>query len=369
MAVKHLKAMELQRNEIRALRRQLQLQLQANFPKNDFIVPLYLGLLMELAPGGSLPSYVRASSNPLEESLQLEFMYDIARGMRTSHKRHILHGNLNSSKVLVYPNNRLKVCDLGLSKISCNASDFPRGDAREFSSDQTVGHLQVNSLKAGRSLEGGLAIPHPQITILSLEFTKRVCVLMPVLTHPLKRRSVQMTYKDRVARLCAYTYTYLKILIGSRNAVFSYTNARGYAFVLGHGSFVVVYFEVATGAKPFPGMNPRQLIWAVKVQQKQPQISGPYSPPNCVKHLMKNCWRHHPAERSQGFTPMVRTLYGLVSCIGDPCKTHAPHARAESSSEVDNASNREFARDANKRATSLFEEVRGGVSRMGYEEA
>lgn len=66
---------------------------------------------------------------------------------------------------------------------------------------------------------------------------------------------------------------------------------------------------------------------------------------------------------------MVRTLYGLVSCIGDPCKTHAPHARAESSSEVDNASNREFARDANKRATSLFEEVRGGVSRMEYGEA
>lgn len=128
VAVKHLKAMRLQKNDIRALRRQL--RLQASLPKNKFIVPLYaastvspdVGVIMELAPGGSLQSYVRASSDPLEDSLQLAFMYDIARGMRSLHKRNILHGNLKSSNVLVYPNNHLKVCDFGLSKISGNGS-------------------------------------------------------------------------------------------------------------------------------------------------------------------------------------------------------------------------------------------------------
>lgn len=168
--------------------------------------------------------------------------------------------------------------------------------------------------------------------------------------------------------MCAYTYTYLKVLIGPCNAVLSYTNSRGYAFVLGHKSFGVVCFEVATRAEPFPGMNPRQLIWAVRIQQKRPQVPEPYSPPNCVNHLMETCWKHHPAERPQGFTPLVRTLSGLVSCVGDPRKNPALHARAGSSSAAGNASNRELARDANKRATSLFEEVRGGVSRMGYGE-
>lgn len=133
VAVKHLKAVGLQRNEIRALRRQL--RLQADFPKNYFVVPLYaastikpdLGLVMELAPGGSLQSYVRASSDPLEDSLQLAFLYDIARGMRSLHKRSILHGNLKSSNVLMYPNGRLKVCDFGLSTIMASGSPGTSG--------------------------------------------------------------------------------------------------------------------------------------------------------------------------------------------------------------------------------------------------
>lgn len=95
-----------------------------------FIAQLYgactkgdnLGLVMELAPGGSLDEYLLNSSNPLDSALQIAFLYDIARGMSFLHEEGILHRDLKSANVLMFENSRLKLCDFGLAKVKEESS-------------------------------------------------------------------------------------------------------------------------------------------------------------------------------------------------------------------------------------------------------
>ena len=122
VAVKRLSLDGLRQEDvIRSLRKEVQLHSRLRF---DFIVQLFaastrmpeLCLVMELAPGGSLHTYLYSASELLPHPLQVAFLYDVARGMRYMHRRNILHRDLKSANVLMYPHGRLKLCDFGLSK-------------------------------------------------------------------------------------------------------------------------------------------------------------------------------------------------------------------------------------------------------------
>ena len=56
---------------------------------------------------------------------------------------------------------------------------------------------------------------------------------------------------------------------------------------------------------------------------------------------------------------MVWTLSKVASRVGDPRKPRAVETQAESSSEADYARDRSLARETNKRATLLYEQVKG----------
>ena len=119
VAVKKLMATGVRRDAIRSLRKDLKLHCSLN---HKFLVRLYaastvkpeLCLVMELARGGSLLSYLRAGNEPLKDALQVSFLYDIARGMQFLHSKSILHGDLRSTNVLVSSNDHLKLSDFGL---------------------------------------------------------------------------------------------------------------------------------------------------------------------------------------------------------------------------------------------------------------
>lgn len=127
VAVKHLMASGLKIDAVHALRKEIRLHSSLHF---DFVAPLYaastirphLCLVIELACGGSLQDFLHATTEPLVFALQAAFLYDIARGMSFLHRKGILHRDLKSANVLMYPNYRLKLCDFGLSKIKTDIS-------------------------------------------------------------------------------------------------------------------------------------------------------------------------------------------------------------------------------------------------------
>ena len=60
------------------------------------------------------------------------------------------------------------------------------------------------------------------------------------------------------------------------------------------------------------------MITGVVLSKKRPQIPEWASASPDVVPLMERCWEQNPAERPEGFGPVVRTLAGVVSRIGDP---------------------------------------------------
>lgn len=111
----------------RVLRKEIRLHSSLHF---DFVAPLYaasairphLCLVIELAPGGSLQKYLNVTNEPLAHALQAAFLHDVARGMLFLHGKGILHRDLKSANVLMFPNGRLKLCDFGLSKVKTEIS-------------------------------------------------------------------------------------------------------------------------------------------------------------------------------------------------------------------------------------------------------
>lgn len=77
-----------------------------------------LWLVMEHARKGSLDQYLRRGSSDLDPALQVAFLSDIASGMCFLHRRRILHRDLKSQNVLVFDQDRLKLCDFGLAKVT-----------------------------------------------------------------------------------------------------------------------------------------------------------------------------------------------------------------------------------------------------------
>lgn len=105
----------------RALRRELRVHERL---RHKFITQLYgactmnpnLWLVMEYACNGSLDKFLRGSRKSLDYSLKVAFLSDIANGMSFLHGEGILHRDLKSPNVLLFDNNRLKLCDFGLAK-------------------------------------------------------------------------------------------------------------------------------------------------------------------------------------------------------------------------------------------------------------
>ncbi|CAM9331098.1 unnamed protein product [Ectocarpus fasciculatus] len=83
-------------------------------------------------------------------------------------------------------------------------------------------------------------------------------------------------------------------------------------------SFGVLCFEVATRTEPFKGKRPANVIGAVLYRNERPQIPEGASASPEVVPLMEQCWRQDPAERPEGFGPVVRALASVVSLVGDP---------------------------------------------------
>lgn len=106
---------------IRALRKEVRVHERL---RHKFITQLYgactlnpnLWLVMEYACNGSLDQWLRRSSKRPDYPLQVAFLSDIAKGMSFLHEEGILHRDLKSPNVLVFDNNRLKLCDFGLAK-------------------------------------------------------------------------------------------------------------------------------------------------------------------------------------------------------------------------------------------------------------
>ncbi|CAM9780862.1 unnamed protein product, partial [Ectocarpus sp. 13 AM-2016] len=83
-------------------------------------------------------------------------------------------------------------------------------------------------------------------------------------------------------------------------------------------SFGIVCFEVATQMQPFKGLKQTQVTRAVADKGKRPQIPEGASASPDVVPLMEQCWKQDPADRPDGFRPVVRALASVVSRVGDP---------------------------------------------------
>ena len=70
--------------------------------------------------------------------------------------------------------------------------------------------------------------------------------------------------------------------------------------------------------EPFRGMKPTQVIRAVADKGRRPEVpEGVAASPDVVP-LMEQCWKQNPAERPEGFGPVVRALASVVMRDGDP---------------------------------------------------
>eukprot|EP00752_Nemacystus_decipiens_P017025 g15243.t1 len=241
VAVKHLLADGLRREDIRALRKEIRIHASLRF---DHVIQLYaastiaphLCMVVELASGGSLWQYLHSTREPLPHAQQTAFLYDIARGMSFLHKKGILHRDLKSANVLVFANHRLKLCDFGLSRIK-----------EESSSRSKAGAVGTFQWLSPEEMDDG---PANELTDVY--------------------------------------------------------------------SFGVVCFEVATRVEPFKGRKPAQVMRAVLFRNERPEIPGGASASPDVLPLMERCWKQDPAERPEGFAPVVQELAGVVKRVGDP---------------------------------------------------
>ena len=78
-----------------------------------------LAMVMEYAAEGSLRHYLtKHASTPLEKSMALSLVYDIAYGMKALYATGVHHRDLKASNVLLDEYFCTKVCDFGLSKAS-----------------------------------------------------------------------------------------------------------------------------------------------------------------------------------------------------------------------------------------------------------
>lgn len=91
---------------------------------------------------------------------------------------------------------------------------------------------------------------------------------------------------------------------------------------------------MATRAEPFKGKIAAQVIGMVLYKAERPQLPEGASASPHVVPLMELCWKQDPADRPEGFGPVVRTLASALSRVGDPRNDSAAAADVKSSSGV-----------------------------------
>ena len=82
-------------------------------------IPDNLVLVMEYASGGSLRNYLNEAERPLDKKEVLDFVYDVANGMKEIYRKGVEHRDLKAANVLLDEHHGkliAKVCDFGLSK-------------------------------------------------------------------------------------------------------------------------------------------------------------------------------------------------------------------------------------------------------------
>jgi len=75
-------------------------------------------------------------------------------------------------------------------------------------------------------------------------------------------------------------------------------------------AFGVFMFELFTGAKPWDGLNPAEIIYAVTAAQKRPVF--PLHVPVAVVQLASDCW-HHDAEKRPAFDEICDRITDMLS--------------------------------------------------------
>jgi len=83
---------------------------------------------------GNLRDYLHRLDKPLSYAMQAALLYDISRGMKYLHDMNVLHRDLKSANVLVFANDRLKLCDFGLANL--------KGDGATIKSYRGIGTVQ-----------------------------------------------------------------------------------------------------------------------------------------------------------------------------------------------------------------------------------
>lgn len=69
--------------------------------------------------------------------------------------------------------------------------------------------------------------------------------------------------------------------------------------------------------EPFKGLKQPQVTRAVADKGKRPQLPEGASASPDVVALMEQCWKQNPADRPDGFRPVVRALADVVRRVGD----------------------------------------------------
>lgn len=83
--------------------------------------------------------------------------------------------------------------------------------------------------------------------------------------------------------------------------------------------------------EPFPEMRPAQVIGVVPYREERPKMpEGASASPDVVR-LMERCWMQDPAQRPEGFVPVVQELASVVKRVGDP-RNRSPAAQDATSS-------------------------------------
>lgn len=79
--------------------------------------------------------------------------------------------------------------------------------------------------------------------------------------------------------------------------------------------------------EPFKGLKQAQVTRAVADKGKRPEIPEEASASPDVVPLMEQCWKQDPADRPDGFEPVVQALASVVARVGDPRFTPSPGAK------------------------------------------
>lgn len=84
----------------------------ASFHKNEYY------MISEYIPKGTLFEYLHIQKSKFSEYEILNIAYEVAIALKYLHSRKICHCDLKSSNILLDDNNRIKVSDFGLSRLT-----------------------------------------------------------------------------------------------------------------------------------------------------------------------------------------------------------------------------------------------------------